>query len=118
MATYGCSRRGGRVVVIKYGIDIPVDTIQLNLKRIINQVYKLLPTREEGGDWIKPLSTLMEELTGMSYLVEVIDFFPLLCKMEGLRTLTHEEDFTLFRRTVFECLNLLNEVSQDVSRQP
>lgn len=103
-------------MVIKYGIDIPVETIQFNLKRLVNQVYKLLPVREEGGDWIKPLSTILEELTGMSYLVETIDFFPLLCKLEGLASLTHEDDFTLFRRTVFECLNLLNEVSQDVER--
>ena len=105
-------------MVTKYGIDIPVPVIQVNLKRIINQVYKLLPTREEGGDWIKPLQTVLEELVGMSYLLDVIDFFPLLCKLEGLKTLIQEDDFLLFRRTVFECLNLLNEVSRDVERQP
>jgi hypothetical protein len=98
-------------------MDIPAEVIQTNLKRIINQVYKLLPMREEGGDWIKPLSTLMEELTGMSYLLDIIDFFPLLCKLEGLFVLVVDKDFVLFRRTVFECLNLLNEVNQDVERQ-
>ncbi len=104
-------------MVTKYGMDIPAEVIQTNLKRIINQVYKLLPMREEGGDWIKPLSTLMEELTGMSYLLDIIDFFPLLCKLEGLFVLVEDKDFVLFRRTVFECLNLLNEVNQDVERQ-
>ncbi len=104
-------------MVTKYVMDIPAEVIQTNLKRIINQVHKLLPMREEGGDWIKPLSTLMEELTGMSYLLDIIDFFPLLCKLEGLFVLVEDKDFVLFRRTVFECLNLLNEVNQDVERQ-
>jgi hypothetical protein len=29
----------------------------------------LLPMREEGSDWQKPLETLMEELKGMSKLL-------------------------------------------------
>lgn len=53
-------------MIIKYNIDISESAIQSNLKRIINQVYKLLPMREEGSDWQKPLETLMEELKGMS----------------------------------------------------
>ena len=34
--------------------------------------------------------------------------FPLLCKLEGLSILTEEEDFQSYRRTIFECLSLLN----------
>jgi uncharacterized SAM-dependent methyltransferase len=56
-------------MIIKYNIDISESAIQSNLKRIINQVYKLLPMREEGSDWQKPLETLMEELKGMSKLL-------------------------------------------------
>jgi hypothetical protein len=50
----------------------------------------LLPSREEGADWEKPLSTLIEEIAGMDRLLvghhEIL--FPLLCKLEGLFVLT------------------------------
>ena len=34
-------------------------------------------------------------------------FFSILCKLEGLFYLTDEKDFSLFRRTIFDCLSLL-----------
>ena len=33
---------------MKYDLDIDIDIIKNNLKRITNQIYKLLPMREEG----------------------------------------------------------------------
>lgn len=105
-------------MIIKYNIDISESAIQNNLKRIINQVYKLLPMREEGSDWQKPLETLMEELKGMSKLLigQQEIFFSLLCKLEGLFTLTQEEDFLQYRRTIFECLGLLNLLNKNVKQ--
>lgn len=105
-------------MIIKYNIDISESAIQSNFKRIINQVYKLLPMREEGSDWQKPLETLMEELKGMSKLLigQQEIFFSLLCKLEGLFTLTQEEDFLQYRRTIFECLGLLNLLNKNVKQ--
>ena len=105
-------------MIIKYNIDISESAIQSYLKRIINQVYKLLPMREEGSDWQKPLETLMEELKGMSKLLigQQEIFFSLLCKLEGLFTLTQEEDFLQYRRTIFECLGLLNLLNKNVKQ--
>ena len=98
----------------KYAIDINDNAIAANLKRITNQVYKLLPSREEGSDWEKPLSTIIVELVGMNRLLigQQDILFPLLCKLEGLFVLTQEDDFFLFRRTIFECLSLINELSE------
>ena len=105
-------------MIIKYNIDISESAIQSNFKRIINQTYKLLPMREEGSDWQKPLETLMEELKGMSKLLigQQEIFFSLLCKLEGLFTLTQEEDFLQYRRTIFECLGLLNLLNKNVKQ--
>lgn len=102
---------------IKYNIDIDSQTIKINLKRITNQIYKLLPMREEGAEWRKPLSTLIEELAGMNrlFLDQYECLFSLLCKLEGLFVLTEEEDFSLFRRTIFECLGLTNNLILCVS---
>ena len=101
-------------MVLKYDIDIDKKIIHDELKKITNQVYKLLPNREEYVDWETPLSTIMEELAGMDRVL--IDqhniLFPLLCKLEGLFTLTKEEDFFAYRRTIFECLSLLNSIME------
>ena len=99
-------------MIIKYYADINEDAIQVNLKRITNQIYKLLPNREEGSDWERPLQTLIEELAGMDrlFIDQHEDLFSLLCKLEGLFTLTGDEDFFLYRRTIFECLGLMNSL--------
>ena len=38
-----------------YGFSVDIDIVQNNIKKLINRVYKLLPMREEGKDWEKPL---------------------------------------------------------------
>ena len=103
---------------IKNGLEISCEDVQNNLKRIINQVYKLLPTREEEGDWIKPLETVVEELYGMDRLLigQHQIFFTILCKLEGLFTLKDEKEFPLYRRVIFECLTLLNELKNELIR--
>lgn len=104
-------------MLIKYNAEIQDTVIVDNLHRLINQVYKLLPNREEGIDWEKPLTTIMEELAGMDrLLIDQQDIlFPLLCKLEGLFTLAEEDDFQLYRRTIFECLSLMNSIVKNVN---
>ena len=41
-------------------------------------------------------------------------FFPLLCKLEGLFELDEEEDFFSYRRTIFESLNLMSNIIENV----
>ena len=47
-------------MIIKYNINLTNDVIKTDIKRIINQVYKLLPLREEGQNKQKPLQTIIE----------------------------------------------------------
>lgn len=37
-------------MIIKYQIDIDKDIILKSLNRITNQIFKILPMREEGGN--------------------------------------------------------------------
>lgn len=103
-------------MVIKYNAEIKDEAIDINLKRITNQIYKLLPNREEGIDWETPLATIMEELSGMDRLLfdqhEIL--FSLLSKLEGLFILINEEDFFQYRRTIFECLSLMSNLRENV----
>jgi len=104
-------------MILKYNIDIKEQTIHNRLQNLINQTYKLLPSREEGADWEKPLQTILEELVGMQRLMncgysEI--FFPLLNKLEGLYSLVGNDDFLCYRRTIFECLGLMNELQKRI----
>lgn len=98
-------------MVLKYNIEIDNDAIIENIDRIINQVFKLLPSREEGGDWETPLHNLILEVGGMNRLLcDQTILFSLLCKMEGLTVLTSTEDYFAFRKLIFECLGLLKQL--------
>ena len=99
-------------MVIKYNIEIEDNAVKKNLDRIINLTFKLLPNREEGNDWETPLQTLIIEIAGMARLLDQAMLFSLLCKMEGLQTLQSEEDFLKFRKTIFDCLNILQDIKQ------
>lgn len=96
--------------------SINQEAINKNLNRITNQIYKLLPNREEGIDWEKPLQTLIIELTGMASLIkDQVELFSLLCKLEALKTLKEESNFPLYRKTIFECLGLMDVIKQNVT---
>ena len=94
----------------KYNLTVSKETVRKSIKRIVNLTYKLLPTREEGGDWKKPLETIIEELVGMNdlFLDQQDKIFVIICKLQGIFNLTDKDDFQLYRRTIFECLSLLN----------
>lgn len=100
-------------MTLKYGIEIDKDAILNNIDRITNQIFKLLPTREEGDNWEAPLENLIIEIKGMDrLLLDQAVLFSLLCKMESLFTLTKEDDFFLFRKTIFECLGNCNALKK------
>lgn len=97
---------------LKYNIVINNNSIVKELKKLTNQIYKLLPNREEGKDWQKPLETIVEELSGANDLImQYSDLFtPLLFKLQGLFTLTSEANFSIYRRIIFECLGIMNNI--------
>jgi hypothetical protein len=103
-------------MTIKYNIELDNRAFLDNLERISRQIYKLLPVREEGGEWRKPLSTLIQEISGMNELLlrKQKKIFVLLCKLEGLLNLTKDEDYYNFRRTIFECISICNKIEGEI----
>ena len=101
-------------MLLKYDLDIEIDAIRVNISRLTNQIYKLLPLREEGGDWTRPLRSIMEEIAGMDrlFLDQQPNLYKLSCKLEGLFSLASEEDFIIYRSIIFECLGLLGEMQK------
>jgi hypothetical protein len=103
------------VFIEEYNIEIQNSVVVASLKRLTNQIYKLLHNREEGGDRQTPLTTIIEELAGMNKLLfdQQHISFSLLCKLKGLFDLTDEESFFLYRRMIFECLSLMNNLIKE-----
>ena len=69
--------------------------------------------REHEEDWSKQLDTVILEIAGLNEIfVQHPQFLQLLSKLEGLRV--KEVEFTLYRKIVFEAINLLQELNHGV----
>ena len=84
------------------------ETFEKNIVRLTNQLWKLIPMRENNEDWQKQLKTVIIEIAGLSELfTQEPQFLQLLSKLEGL--LIIETDFSIYRKTVFESIGLLRK---------
>lgn len=104
-------------MMTSYDIKVDDDIVAANLGRIGNQIFKLLPMREEGEEYKKPLQTLIVELLGMNHLFpDQPKLFSLVCKLQGLNC-EDEIEFSLYRRTIFEACGLTSELRAYVLRE-
>ena len=89
-----------------------VEDIQKTIMRLTNQLWKLIPMKENEEDWQKQLDTVILEITGMNkILIFTPNLLNLLSKLEGLKEV--EISFQLYRKTVFESISLLQEYGRD-----
>ena len=89
----------------KYGIDIPEKDVNKNVRRLTNQLWKLIPMREHEEDWQKQLDTVILEIAGLNEIFMGSAFLQTLSKLEALRI--KETNFELYRKTIFECISLI-----------
>ena len=90
----------------KYGFNINKNIINTNINRLTNQIWKLIPMRENNEDWASQLNTVIIELSGLNEIFSFNgQFLILLSKLEGLKDETIE--FLIYRKTVFEAITLL-----------
>lgn len=95
---------------MRYHANEFADTIVVqDLRRLINQIWKLLPMREHEEDWQKQLDSVLVELRGLHAMFgDQLDFLILVSKLEGLREV---ENFMTYRTTVFSVISLLTELT-------
>lgn len=89
----------------KYNFDIDNNLINTNINRLTNQIWKLIPMRENEEDWLSQLNTVIIELTGLGQIFNDSQYLILLSKLEGLKNI--EIKFPIYRKTVFEAITLL-----------
>ena len=88
-----------------YNAEIDKDTLTDDLIRLTNQIWKLIPMRENNENWKNHLNGLINEISGLSVILD-LDEVILLSKLEGLKIT--ELDFLTYRNIVFRCITLLN----------
>lgn len=69
--------------------------------------------RENNEDWSKQLQTVSLEIAGLNEIfLSYPQFLQLLSKLEGL-LVVEDINFDLYRKTVFEAINLLQEIGKN-----
>lgn len=69
--------------------------------------------RENKEDWKRQLDTVLIEIVGLNELFDLDPhFLQLIIKLEGLRAL-EDIEFSLYRKTVFDCINLLQGMKEN-----
>ena len=96
----------------KYGFEYEAPIVKQDLNRLANQIWKLIPMKENEENWQTQLETVIVELIGLqSIFIKDINFLILLSKLEGLKNT--ELDFVIYRKTIFESLSLLKEICKN-----
>ena len=52
----------------KYQFSFTKDTFNTDMRRLVNQVWKLIPMRENQEDWETHLHIILEEIVGLHEL--------------------------------------------------
>lgn len=95
-------------MITTYGGNFQEELIRVDLRRLINQTWKLLPMRENNEDWQKQLDTVLNELYGLHEIFGgQLNFLVLLSKLEGLPQI---DNFMSYRVIVFGAISLLTEL--------
>ena len=89
----------------KYDFEFELVDIKTNVRRLTNQLWKLIPMREHNEDWKKQLDTVIVEIAGLNEIFIGPQFLQVLSKLEGLKV--SDTTFELYRRTVFESISLI-----------
>lgn len=93
----------------RYGFEFPKEVIQKDVIRLTNQIWKLIPMKEHEEDWQKQLDTVIIEIAGLNEIfIQEPQFLQILSKLEGLK-IQVDLEFQIYRKTVFEIINLLQE---------
>ena len=89
---------------------IPAEVKNKDIFRLVNQIWKLIPMRENNEDWKTHLDGLIVEISGLAEVCS-LDLLVVLSKLKGLKT--EDTSFYIYRNTIFKTINLLSGVLRD-----
>lgn len=56
-------------MILKYDVLVSKETFAKNCQRLTNQMWKLLPMRENDENWTRQLDTVINEVVGLNELM-------------------------------------------------
>lgn len=97
------------VLQTKYNFCVSKEVVQITINRLTNQIWKLIPMRENNEDWKTQLRTVIVEIAGINEVFQLKpEYIQILTNLEGL--LVSDTEFYLYRKMVFSTLRLLQEL--------
>lgn len=100
------------MIETKYDFLVSDESVEKNILRLINQMWKLIPMKENEEDWEKQLQTVILQVVGFAEIFnQDPKYLELLAKLEGLRI--SKVDFQIYRKSVFESISLLQGIKND-----
>lgn len=99
------------IVESKYGYEFPKEVIDATVARLTNQIWKLIPMRENSEDWQKQLRNVTIEISGLDkiFLSNPL-FLPLLATLEGINN--PDVSFEDYRTKVFSAISILQRLKK------
>lgn len=96
----------------KYDFDFSHKEFEKEINRLTNQLWKLIPMRENEEDWVRQLETVIVEIAGLNEIILInSSLLELLEILEGLKI--SDIDFSVYRKLVFESISLLRRLVQN-----
>ena len=97
-------------MITKYSnLSFKETTVSEDLRRLINQIWKLVPMRENEENWKVQIETVLIELIGLKELFNnELDLLVIITKLEGLKY--SETTFAQYRGTVFSIIHELGDL--------
>ena len=88
--------------------SINKESVKGHIKRLINQIWKLIPMRENNENWKYQLNMVLVELKGFQKVFEQIDLLIPIYKLEGL--CSQETTFIQYRSEIFSIIDYLGGI--------
>ncbi len=57
------------MLLTKYDFEISIEDLNKSVKRLTNQLWKLIPMREHEEDWHRQLDTVILEIAGLNEIL-------------------------------------------------
>lgn len=91
-----------------YDIEFNNTIIIRDMRRLVNQIWKLLPMRENDEDWQKQLDSVLIEIRGLGKMFgDELNYLIIISSLEGL---TENTDFIVFRSEIFSIISMMTEL--------
>lgn len=96
-----------------YNLEFSSSIVGKDLRRLTNQVWKLLPMRENNEDWQKQLNSVLIELRGLHRMFgDQLSLLIIISELEGLKD---ADDFMTYRSAVFGIISMIVETIKSLS---